>query len=441
MGVRVTELPATVNRYTSSPAGCPKRRRTAAYARVSSNHDDQLTSYSAQVSYYTNVIQNRGDLDFVRIYADEGVTGTSTVHRNGFRQMISDALAGEIDLIITKSVSRFARNTVDSLSTIRLLKEHGVECYFEKENIRTFDSKGELLLTIMASIAQEESRSVSENCIWGQRKRFADGKVTVPFSRFLGYERGANGNLAVNEKEAGLVRRIYRLFLQGKTPYSIAKQLTSEGIKTPCGKEKWSKLTVKNILTNEKYKGDALLQKGFTVDFLTKKKKRNRGEIPQYYVEGNHEPIISAEIFDMVQEEFYRRKPPNQRLDTVELFFGKIFCGHCGKPFHPKIRYSTNNYRKVIWLCQNAEKEECSSPHLVDDEIKLIFIKAVNKTLPSAEKEPISEFDEELWRSLVGEITVFDKGRICVKFKNGEEVQVEICVTEPFQLGQKPREW
>lgn len=426
MSVRVTALPATVNRFTESPVGCPKRRRTAAYARVSSNHDDQLTSYAAQVSYYTSVIRTRDDLDFVRIYADEGVTGTSTVHRNGFKQMISDALAGEIDLIITKSVSRFARNTVDSLSTIRLLKAHGVECYFEKENIRTFDSKGELLLTIMASIAQEESRSVSENCTWGQRKRFADGKVTVPFSRFLGYERGADGNLVVNEKEAALVRRIYEMFLQGKTPYAIAKQLTEEGIKTPCGKEKWSKLVIRNILTNEKYKGDALLQKGFTVDFLTKKKKLNHGEIPQYYVEGNHEPIISAEIFDMVQEEFYRRKPPNQRHDTVELFSGKIICGNCGELFHPKIRYSTNNFRKVIRRCQSAENGDCSSPHLVDEEIKLIFIKAVNKTLPNAQKEPIFEFDEELWRELIEKITVFDKSRICVKFVNGEEVWVEI---------------
>lgn len=209
MAIRVTELPATMNRFTASPIESVKRRRAAAYARVSTDHEDQMTSYAAQVDYYTNYIQNRSDLDFVKIYTDEGITGTSTAHRKGFKQMIADALAGEIDLIITKSVSRFARNTVDSLSTIRLLKEHGVECYFEKENIRTFDSKGELPLTIMASLAQEESRSISENCVWGQRKRFADGKVTVPFSRFLGYDRGEDGNLVVNEKEAEIVRRIY----------------------------------------------------------------------------------------------------------------------------------------------------------------------------------------------------------------------------------------
>ena len=198
--------------------------------------------------------------------------------------MIEDALAGKIDLIVTKSVSRFARNTVDSLSTIRKLKDNGCECYFEKENIWTFDGKGELLLTIMSSLAQKESRSISENCTWGQRKRFADGKVTVPFGRFLGYDRGEDGNLVLNEDEAKIIRRIYGLFLQGRSPYAIAKVLTSEGIPTPGGKKVWGKAVVLSILTNEKYKGDALLQKVYTTDFLTKKKKKNEGEILQYYV-------------------------------------------------------------------------------------------------------------------------------------------------------------
>lgn len=185
-----------------------------------------------------------------------------------------------LDVIITKSVSRFARNTVDSLTTIRTLKEHGVECYFEKENIWTFDGRGELLLTIMSSIAQEEARSISENCTWGQRKRFQDGKVTVPFKRFLGYDRGPDGNLVINEEQAVVVRRIYALFLQGKTPYGIAKILTADGIPTPGGKTKWGKAVVESILTNEKYKGDALLQKVFTTDFLTKKKRKNEGQVP-----------------------------------------------------------------------------------------------------------------------------------------------------------------
>ena len=212
--------------------------------------------------------------------------------------MVADALAGRFDLIITKSVSRFARNTVDSLSTIRELKEHHVECYFEKENIWTFDGRGELLISIMSSLAQEESRSISENVIWGQRKHMADGKPNVPFGRFLGYDRGPDGKMVINEAEAETVRKIYSLFLTGLTPHTIAKKLTEQGIRTPVGKEKWHSSTVKSILTNEKYKGDALLQKTYTADYLTKKQKINHGEIPMYYVEGSHEGIVTPEVFD-----------------------------------------------------------------------------------------------------------------------------------------------
>lgn len=272
MAKSVTTLPATISKYTAKPINSKKKRRVAGYARVSTDTEDQQTSYAAQCDYYTNYIQSRGDWEFVSLYSDEGISATSTKHREGFNRMIEDALAGKIDLIITKSVSRFARNTVDSLSTIRKLKENGTECYFEKENIWTFDSKGELLITIMSSLAQEESRSISENCTWGMRKRFADGKVSVPFGRFLGYDRGENGNLVINEEQAKIVRKIYGLFLQGKSPYVIAKQLTAEGIPTPGGKKVWGKAVVQSILTNEKYKGDALLQKVYTTDFLTKKK-------------------------------------------------------------------------------------------------------------------------------------------------------------------------
>lgn len=303
MAVRVTEIPAMISRADET-----RTRRAAAYARVSTAHEEQLTSYAEQIGYYTNYIKERSDLEFAGVYTDEGITGTSTKHREGFKRMIADALAGKIDLIIAKSVSRFARNTIDSLTTIRLLKEHNVECYFEKENIHTFDSRGELLLTIMAAIAQEESRSVSQNCTWGQRKRFSDGKVTVPFKRFLGYDRSKDGSLVVNEEQAATVRRIYDEFLQGSTPYAIAKGLTEDGIPTPGGKEIWSKNVVKSILTNEKYKGDALLQKVFTVDYLTKVKKKNEGELAQYYVEGSHEAIIPPETWEKVQEEFERRK-------------------------------------------------------------------------------------------------------------------------------------
>lgn len=343
------------------------------------------------MDYYTNYINGRDDWEFVSVYADEGITGCNTKKRAGFNKMVEDALAGRIDLIITKSVSRFARNTVDSLTTIRRLKESGVECYFEKENIWTFDGKGELLLTIMSSLAQEESRSISENCTWGQRKRFADGKVTVPFKRFLGYDKGEDGNLVVNEEQAKTVRRIYGLFLQGRSPYAIAKILMADGIPSPGGKKSWSGSTVKSILTNEKYKGDALLQKVYTVDFLSKKKKVNEGEVPQYYVENNHQAIISPQEFDAVQKQMAVRHPGKNRQSCVGIFSSKIKCGDCGSWYGSKVWHSTSKYRKTIWQCNHKFDggEKCTTPHLGEETIKELFVKATNILL--TEKDEIIE--------------------------------------------------
>ena len=376
----VTKIPASVSRFTSTPITEQKKRKVAGYARVSTDHDDQFTSYEAQIDYYTNYIKSRSDWEFVSVYTDEGITGCNTKRREGFKTMIADALAGRIDLIVTKSVSRFARNTVDSLTTIRKLKEHGTEVYFEKENIWTFDGKGELLLTIMSSLAQEESRSISENCTWGQRKRFADGKVTVPFSRFLGYDRGPNGELLINEAQAKIVRKIYGYFLQGRSPYQIAKLLAEQEIPTPSGKGKWCGATVKSILTNEKYKGDALLQKSITVDFLTKKIKANDGEVPQYYVEGDHEAIIQPEIFDRVQILMEARSGGRNRNSSVNVLSGKIKCGDCGSWYGSKVWHSNDKYRRVIWQCNHKFDggEKCSTPHLDEETIKQLFIKALN---------------------------------------------------------------
>ena len=277
-------IPQTRNLFSATPIVSANKRKVAGYARVSTDSDEQFTSYEAQVDYYTNFILSNSTWEFVGVYTDEGITGTNTRHRAGFKQMVADALDGKIDLIVTKSVSRFARNTVDSLATIRKLKDNGVEVYFEKESIWTFDSKGELLITIMSSLAQEESRSISENVTWSVRKNFADGKVSVPYSSFLGYDKGPDGNLVINPEEAKTVVLIYRLFISGMTPVSIAKYLTELGIPTPRKGTKWPTSTIQSILTNEKYKGDALLQKTFTIDFLAKKKKLNCGEVPQYYI-------------------------------------------------------------------------------------------------------------------------------------------------------------
>ncbi len=385
---KVITIPATRSKYTAAPINSRKKRRVAGYARVSTDHEEQQTSYEAQVDYYTNYIKGREDWEFVSVYTDEGISATSTTKRDGFNRMVADALYGRIDLIITKSVSRFARNTVDSLTTIRKLKEHKVECYFEKENIWTFDSKGELLLTIMSSLAQEESRSISENVTWGQRKRFADGKVTVPFKRFLGYDRGEDGNLVVNEEQAAVVRRIYGMFLQGRSPYAIAKTLTEEEIPTPGGKENWSGSTVRSILTNEKYKGDALLQKVYTVDFLSKKKKVNEGEVPQYYVEGNHDAIIEPAVFEAVQKQMAVRQTGKNRQSSVDIFSSRIRCGDCGSWYGSKVWHSNDKYRRVIWQCNHKfDGRKCSTPHLDENTIKELFIKAVNILM--AEKDEI----------------------------------------------------
>ncbi len=341
---RITIIPSTINSETRLQENCDNKRKVAAYARVSTDFEEQVTSYQAQVDHYTSYIKSRNDWSFVEVYTDEGISGTSTTHRDGFNRMISDALAGKIDLIITKSVSRFARNTVDSLSTIRKLKEHNVECFFEKENIWTFDGKGELLITIMSSLAQEESRSISENVTWGQRKRMADGKITLPYSQFLGYRKGENGVPEIVPEEAEVVRFIYRSFIQGMTPYKIAVELTKRGISTPAGKTKWAGGTIKSILTNEKYKGDALLQKTFTIDFLTKKHKINEGEVQQYYVENSHPAIITPEEFDLVQAEFIKRDKAGKQFSSTSIYASKIICGDCGCFFGAKVWHSNSKY-------------------------------------------------------------------------------------------------
>lgn len=382
----VQRIPATIRNFKAKPLDTQQKRRVAGYARVSTDHDDQITSYEAQVDYYTHYIKGRDDWEFVGIYTDEGISATNTRHREGFKQMVKDALDGKIDLIVTKSVSRFARNTVDSLTTVRKLKDKGIEIYFEKENIWTLDAKGELLITIMSSLAQEESRSISENVTWGHRKRFADGKVSVGFSHFLGYDRGPDGNLVVNREQAKTVKLIYRLFLDGYTFHSITKELMARGLETPTGKKKWYQGTVKSILTNEKYKGDALLQKRFTVNFLTKETKANEGEVPQYYVENNHEAIISPQVFDWVQEEIKRRREGRGRYSGVSIFSSKIKCGQCGGWYGAKVWHSTDKYRRTIYRCNDKFKSHCKTPHLTEGEIKDIFVQAVNQIIGNKEK-------------------------------------------------------
>ncbi|MBS3938773.1 MAG: recombinase family protein [Peptococcaceae bacterium] len=388
MASSVRVIPATIGQRSPQDGSPLGRRRTAAYARVSTDSEEQLTSYEAQVDYYTKYIKERADWEFVRIYTDEGISATNTNKRDGFKQMVADALAGQIDLIITKSVSRFARNTVDSLVTVRKLKEKGVEVYFEKENIYTLDSKGELLITIMSSLAQEESRSISENVTWGQRKRMADGKISLPYGQFLGYEKGEDRLPRIVESEAEIVRMIFRLLIEGKTPSAIARELASQGIASPAGKKTWQVATVKSILSNEKYKGEALLQKGFTVDFLTKRRKVNEGEVPQYYVKNSHVAIIEPDEFDAVQIEIERRKKLGRPSSCHSPFSAKIVCGDCGGFYGSKVWGSNTKYRRTIWRCNEKYRGEnrCKTPHVTEDVVKQRFLNAFNTLMGDREE-------------------------------------------------------
>jgi DNA invertase Pin-like site-specific DNA recombinase len=381
-GRTVKVIPPIINQVSiGNLAVLPVRKKVAAYARVSTDSAEQLTSYEAQVDFYTRHICSNPEWAFVEVYTDEGISATNTKRREGFKRMVKDALDGRIDLILTKSISRFARNTVDTLTTVRQLKEKGIEVYFEKENIYTMDSKGELLITIMSSLAQEESRSISENVKWGKRKSFADGKVSLPYKQFLGYEKGEDGSPKIVPEQAELVRRIYTMFLEGRTPSGIATLLTEANIPTPGGKERWQSSTVESILTNEKYRGDAILQKCFTVDFLTKRQKANVGEVPQYYVEGSHDAIIAPAIHEMVQDELKRRKNLDHRYSAAGMFSGKLICGECGSAYGPKVWHSTSKYRRVIWRCNSKYKNDnpCAVPHFYQEEIMDAFVKAFNR--------------------------------------------------------------
>lgn len=393
----VRKIEARVDGYASATENTVKKRRVAAYARVSTDSSEQLTSYEAQVDFYTRHIKSNPDWEFVSVYTDEGISGTDTRKREGFNQMIKDALEGKIDLILTKSISRFARNTVDTLTTIRKLKEKKIEVYFEKENIYTLDAKGEVMLTIMSSLAQEESRSISENVTWGIRKNMADGKIVLAYKYFLGYEKGEDGFPKIVEEEAKVVRDIYQLFLDGYTIRKIADALTKRDIPTPRGKKQWSVTTVKSILTNEKYKGDALLQKTYTTDFLTKKVKKNDGEIPQYYIQNSHPAIIDPETFDLVQEEMKRRYPDRHRLHRASPFCAKLVCEDCGGYYGRKVWHSNSKYKKYIWQCNHKYDNDfaCNTPTLGEEEIKVAFMEATEQILGNKERH-ITRLEQEL---------------------------------------------
>ena len=364
--------------------------RVAAYCRVSTDSDEQATSYEAQIVHYTEQIQKNPEWELAGIYADDGISGTNTKKRDEFNRMIEDCNAGLIDMIITKSISRFARNTLDCLKYIRLLKEKNIPVFFEKESINTMDAKGEVLLTIMASLAQQESESLSKNVKMGLQFRYQNGQVQVNHNHFLGYTKDDEGNLIIDHEQAETVKRIYREYLEGYSMEKIARGLEADGVLTGAGKTKWWSSTINKILRNEKYIGDALLQKTYTTDFLNKTRVKNNGIVPQYYVEGNHEAIIPKEIFLRVQEELVRRRMiktsangKKRSYSCKHCFAQIVICGECGEMFR-RIHWNNRGCKSVVWRCISRLEStglECHARTVNETVLENVVVQAINTLL------------------------------------------------------------
>lgn len=404
--MQITKIPAKLKEN--------KKLRVAAYARVSADKDAAFHSLEAQTEYYQKYVSRHPDWMLVGIYSDNGISGT-IIDRPEFQRMLEDCRAGKIDLVVTKSVTRFARNTVVLLDTVRELKALGIDCFFEKENMHSISPDGELLLTLLAMYAEEEARSASENQRWKIKKRFEAGEAWV--GNMLGY-RLVDGNMVIIPEEAEIVRNIFSDYLSGMGKQSIAKKYRNPDFGAPiiakCGPS-----TISRILRNEKYMGDMLLQKYYCPDFIAKKRKENHGEVQQYYVENSHEPIIDRETFEAVQAEIQRRKPLEAAKKPSEdnLFVGMIRCGICGCHFVRK-RQASRAYHSVIWVCNTylrKGKEQCPSQKIPES----ILIKETSAVLG------VDSLTRANLLDILREIQVPAHNHLCFIFKDGDEKEVE----------------
>jgi len=374
-----------------------------------------LHSLAAQISHYSNLIQSKPEWEYVGVYADEAETGTKD-SRPEYQRLIADCRAGRIDLVLTKSISRFARNTVTLLETVRELKDLSVGVFFEEQNLHSLSNDGELMLTILASYAQEESRSVSENCKWRIRKDFKEGRPANNI-RIYGFDY-KDGKLTVIPAEAEVVRMIFADYLSGLGKNAIMKKLVRLGVPTKCG-GRWSESTVGSILKNEKFVGDTCLQKGFIADHLSKQWKTNSGELPKYYVEDSHEAIIDRETFEAVQIEIAHRaaKANHPRKLTFSEFSGLIICERCGAKFRKKVNGIGTKYAKVVWACATYTyrgKRECAAKRITEDILKE----------KCAEVLGLAEYAPTVFTAKVAAITVPDNGVLVFTFKDGSEQAV-----------------
>ena len=415
----VTVIPAIKRVGNNKNSESKPKIRVAAYCRVSTDSEEQASSYDIQIEHYTNYIKKNKEWELAGIFADDGITGTNTKKRDEFNRMIDECMAGNIDMIITKSISRFARNTLDCLKYIRQLKDKNIAVFFEKENINTMDSKGEVLLTIMASLAQQESQSLSQNVKLGIQYRYQQGEVQVNHKRFLGYTKDENKQLVIDPEGAEVVKRIYREYLEGASLLQIARGLEAEGVLTAAGKAKWRPETLKKILQNEKYIGDALLQKTYTVDFLSKKRVKNNGIVPQYYVENSHEPIIPRDLFMQVQEEMVRRanlrggKGGKKRVYSSKYALSSIvYCGQCGDIYR-RVHWNNRGKKSIVWRCVSRLENTgltCHSRTVLEDMIGLATVDAINKLIGQKDgfltilKENIETVISETDNNIVSEI-------------------------------------
>jgi DNA invertase Pin-like site-specific DNA recombinase len=403
-----------INKIEPSVPSLPTRKRVAAYARVSIEKGRTLHSLSAQVSYYSAYIQKRPEWEYVGVYADSGETGTLK-DRGEFKRLIADCEAGKIDIVLTKSISRFARNTVDLLETVRRLREIGVEVRFEEQNINSMSGDGELMMTILASFAQEESRSLSENVKWAIRKGFRDGKVNS--FNIYGY-RWDGEKFVVHPEEAEVVRLIYANFLNGISAEQTARQLTEMGVKSYTGLDEFSATSVRAILRNDKYTGDLRLQKTYVQDHISHRYMINHGELPSYLIEGAHEAIISKETFEAVQAEQARRRELGVFANwsiTTSAFTCKIKCGKCGASFHRKGRKRADGKPRHYWRCATMDKkgnDKCHMKDIPEDKIRLA----------AAEVLGLDEFDEAAFAEEVTLITVPEDFKMVFHLADGTEV-------------------
>ena len=385
----VTIIPAKVQ--TAENRDKYHQLRVAAYCRVSTEQEEQQNSFAVQVAYYTDLINKKKEWTLAGIFADEGISGTQTKKRTEFNRMIRMCNNKKIDLIITKSISRFSRNTVDCLQYIRQLKELGIGVIFEKENINTLTMTSEFMIALYGSFAQAESESISKNILWGKEKAYREGKVPFQYKKLLGYRKGADGKPEIVPEEAETVRSIFSLYLDGYTLLNIAQILMDQKITTATGKSEWTKSAIQSILKNEKYVGDALLQKTFTADCITHKVVKNNGERPMYLVTDHHTPIIDRDTFDRVQQEIARRNSKRKISDQTKTEKGKysgkyalselLICGQCGTPYRRRIWTKSGN-KQVVWRCisrlEHGRRYCPDSPTIKEENLHRGIIRAIN---------------------------------------------------------------